>query len=444
MKVTRFPSNPGPAAWDAILPERKSYGALEGNETADWLIIGAGFAGLAAARRLSQLCPGDKVTVLDALRVGEGPAGRNTGFMIDLPHDLASSDYGGALAADRTIIARNRAAIAFAEEMVREWDLPDEGFRKVGKINGAASASGMQHNAAYAAHLSNLGEPSEMLDAAQMREITGSAYYQGGLFTPGTVMLQPALFVRSVAARLRSNRVTLYEQSPVTALDRDGAGWRARTAKGSVSAARVILAVNGHAQSFGQFKRRFVHVYTYGSMTAPLDAEHIRALGGQANWGLTPADPLGSTVRRISGTGGDRIVVRNRFTYEPSMSVSPAKLRRIWQTHDASFAARFPQLAGIKMAHRWGGHLCLSLNNVTAFGEVEEGLFAACCQNGLGTVQGTLGGMCAAELAAGQPSVIARELMGQAAPRKLPPEPFATLGARARLVWGERKAGAEL
>ena len=399
MKVTRFPSNPGPAAWDAILPARDGFGALSAHETADWLVIGAGFAGLAAAHRLSQLCAGDKITVLDALRVGDGPAGRNTGFMIDLPHDLASSDYGGNVDADRATIARNRAAISFASDMVREWDLPDEALRKSGKINGAASIKGMHHNTDYAAHLDALGEPSEMLDAQQMQDVTGSHYYQGGLFTPGTVVLQPALFVRSVAQRLRSNRVNIYEKSAVRSLDRINGIWHARTDKGVVTAPKVILAVNGHAQSFGQFTRRLVHVYTYGSMTKAMDGDTIKRLGGQPNWGLTPADPLGSTVRRISG---------------------------------------------VEMEHRWGGHLCLSLNNVPAFGEVEEGLFSACCQNGLGTVQGTLGGMMAAELATGHTSDMLRDMLALDPPKRLPPDPFATLGARARLMWGEKKAGADL
>jgi glycine/D-amino acid oxidase-like deaminating enzyme len=441
MKVTRFPSNPGPAAWDAILPARVRFGALEADETTDWLIIGAGFAGLAAARRLSQLCPSDKITVLDALRVGEGPAGRNTGFMIDLPHDLASSDYGGDVNADKSIIARNRAAIAFAQDMVNALGVPPEAFQKVGKINGAASAKGMQHNKEYAAHLQQLGEPSQQLDAQQMQDITGSAYYRGGLFTPGTVMLQPALFVRSVARKLCSNRVKIYEQSKVVALKRSEGLWHAQSEHGSVKAPKVILAVNGHAQSFGHFKKRLVHVFTYGSMTRAFDAENLM---GKANWGLTPADPLGSTVRRISDAKGSRLIVRNRFTYEPKMAVNPSKLKRIWKTHDTSFKARFPELDGLKMEHRWGGHLCLSLNNVPAFGEVDDGLFSACCQNGLGTVQGTLGGMMAAEMAVGYCSDMLAELQALDAPKRLPPEPVATLGARARLAWGERQAGVEL
>ncbi len=441
MKVTGFPSNPGPAAWNAILPTRASFGALEADETSDWLVIGAGFAGLAAARRLSQLCPSDKITVLDALRVGEGPAGRNTGFMIDLPHDLASSDYGGDVSADKSTIARNRAAIAFAQDMVDALGVPRDAFQKVGKINGAASAKGMQHNAEYAAHLTQLGEPSEALDARQMQNITGSTYYHGGLFTPGTVMLQPALFVRSIAQKLRSNRLKIYEQSKVVGLERHNGLWHARCEKGVVKAPKVILAVNGHAQSFGHFKRRLVHVYTYGSMSRAFPAERLT---GKENWGLTPADPLGSTARRISDARGSRLIVRNRFTYEPNMTVNPAKLERVWQTHDASFKARFPELDELEMEHRWGGHLCLSLNNVPAFGEVDESLFSACCQNGLGTVQGTLGGMMAAELATGHGSDMLVQMQTLDAPKRLPPEPIATFGARARLIWGERQAGVEL
>ena len=98
--VRKTPVDPGPAAWNRLLPDSPPPQPLEKQITAEWVVIGAGFAGLSAARRLSQLCPGDRIVVLEASRVAEGPAGRNSGFMIDLPHDLSSSDYGGALEAD--------------------------------------------------------------------------------------------------------------------------------------------------------------------------------------------------------------------------------------------------------------------------------------------------------------------------------------------------------
>ncbi|MEM6728796.1 MAG: FAD-dependent oxidoreductase, partial [Pseudomonadota bacterium] len=218
MQIRRLPRDPGPAAWNKLLDDPAPPTPLEGRATADWLVIGAGFAGLAAAHRLSKHAPGDRIALLDAVRVGDGPAGRNSGFMIDLPHDLTSEDYGGTLEADRAEIADNRSAIAHAAEMAEEYGLSDEAFVRSGKVNGAASPKGAKHNSDYARHLTALGEPHEMLDASAMRDLTGTDYYQGGLFTPGTAMVQPALFVRSIAAGLRSNRIHLHEMSPVTAL----------------------------------------------------------------------------------------------------------------------------------------------------------------------------------------------------------------------------------
>lgn len=443
IKVTRLPKDPGPAAWNCLLPPAPDPTPLDEAITADWLVIGGGFTGLAAARRLSQLCNSDRIVLLDACRIAEGPAGRNSGFMIDLPHNLASDDYGGALDADRAQTRLNRAAIAFAAEAAEDYAMPPEAFQVVGKINAAATAKGLKHNQDYGRHLAHLGEEHHLLDAADMRELSGSDYYQGGLFTPGTAMLQPALFVRSLAAGIAPH-VAVHENTPVTTLSREDGAWRAITPQGSVLAKRVILAVNGHLESFGFFPRRLMHIFLYGSMTRPLSDDEMRTLGGEATWGFTPADPMGTTLRKINGTGGTRIVVRNRVTFDPQLEIPDARVARMGQSHDKCFAARFPMLPEVTMDYRWGGRLCLSRNNVSAFGELEPGLYSACCQNGLGAARGTLSGMLAAELAAGQPSDLTDLLLNEDAPSKLPPEPLASLGASAVMRWGEFKAGAEL
>lgn len=447
MQVTRLPRDPGPAGWNRLLPDAEPPTPLEGKVTADWLVIGAGFAGLAAAHRLSKRAPEDRIVVLDAVRVGDGPAGRNSGFMIDLPHDLTSDNYGGALDADLAQTEDNRRGIAHAREMAQEYGLGEEAFVESGKINGAATDKGMAHNTTFARHLEALSEPYEMYDAAQMRDITGTDYYQGGLFTPGTAMIQPAMFVRGIAAGLRSNRVSIHEMSPVTTLTRDGArigNWIATTPKGQVTAPRVIMAVNGHLNSFGYLPGRLMHVFTYASMTRALSPDEMARLGGQSLWGLTPADPMGTTVRRISGVGGDRIIIRNRFTFDPSLEVSAARIDRVARDHDRAFAARFPMLAGVSMDYRWGGRLCLSRNNVQVIGELDDGLYSACCQNGLGTAKGTLAGGLAAELALGETSLALDRALKADLPRRLPPEPFARVGANIILKVQERRAGREL
>lgn len=442
VRVTRLPVDPGTSGWEAILPARRHGPELDTSITADWIIVGAGFAGLAAARRLSQARPEDQIVILEAKTVGSGPAGRNSGFMIDLPHDLSSEDYGGAVDADRAQTADNRAAIDFAADMAADFGLGSEAFSRSGKINAAATEKGHRHNLEYAAHLKAMGEGHTLLDAAEMQALTGTSYYVSGLKTDGTAMIQPALYMRGLAQGLVSNRVRLFENTPVLGLSKSGT-WSAETPKGKVRAPRVILAVNGHVQSFGAYQSRLVHVHTYASMTRALNAEEVARLGGESMWGLTPADPLGTTVRRISGTGGDRLIVRNRFTYDPSLEANPNAMDAIAKDHDAAFAARFPMLSNVEMAYRWGGRLCLSRNGAQAIAELEDGLFSACCQNGLGTVRGTLAGMLASDLAMDTSSDMLTRALGQT-PNRLPPGPIATIGARARIKWGEWRAGREL
>jgi len=444
MKVTQLPVDPGPAAWDAILPTGQIYPTLEGKQTADWLIIGAGFAGLAAARRLRQIHPTDRIVLIEARRIAEGPVGRNSGFMIDLPHNLVSDDYAGALEKDRTEAAQNRAAINFALDAASEYEFSAETIVQSGKTNAAATDKGTKHNYDYAAHLKAMGEDHELLDAMQMRELSGTTYYQSGLYTPGTAMLQPALFAREMASGLASQNVDVIENSPVTSLRRNGATWIADTPSGSIETPKVILTVNGHLESFGFFKRRLMHIFLFGSMTRALSDDEIKQLGGAPVWGFTPADPMGTTVRKIAGNSGTRLIIRNRVAWAPSRFINDETVAEMGKTHDRSFLARFPMLKNVEMEHRWGGLLCLSRNGTSAFGEVEPGLFAAGCQNGLGAARGTYSGMMVADLAGENLSEALTEFKNQALPSHLPPSPFANLGAKAVMRWGEFKAGREL
>ena len=443
IEVKKLPIDPGPAAWNDLLVKPEPALVLNEKINSDWLVIGAGFAGLAAARRLSQLCPTDRITILEASRVAEGPAGRNSGFMIDLPHDLTSADYGGALDQDIKLTDDNRHAIQFAADMANDFEMEADVFNQSGKINGAATAKGDKHNREYAAHLKAMGEDYQMLDATDMKAVTGTTYYQSGLFTAGTAMIQPAAFVRGISKGLKSSLIQIYENSPVKSLTRNS-NWIANTPNGSVTAPKVILAVNGHLNSFGFLPNHLMHVFTYASMTRALSSQESRQLGGQSIWGITPADPMGTTIRRIRSSEGNRIVVRNRFTYDPSMEIPHERIKAVARDHDRAFQARFPMLAKVSMQYRWGGRLCLSRNNVSVVKELEDGLYSACCQNGLGTTRGTLSGLLAAELATGTNSARLDRALAAPNPTKLLPQFLSKPGAAAFFKWQEMKAGAEL
>ncbi|WP_171126209.1 MULTISPECIES: FAD-binding oxidoreductase [unclassified Ruegeria] len=435
-----LPLHRGPAAWSVLLGAQPSARELKAEINADFTIIGAGFAGLSAARRLTQLQPSAKIVVLEAGRVAEGAAGRNSGFMIDLPHDLASDDYAGA-GDDRAMIALNRRAIAFAREAVEQYRIDPNYFDAAGKVNGAASAAGHVHNKSYAQHLASLGETSEMLDPQQMYELTGSRHYRSGLFTPGTVMLQPAGYVRGLAAGLVGDGVAVFENSAVTGFQKQGGAWQVRTARGAVSTGAVILTVNGHLESFGIETDRLMQLFLFAAMTPELNVDQMALIGGQPRWGVTPSDPMGTTMRRIdTGQGGNRIITRTCAALRPGMAATPRDLERASRVMQRKFDQRFPQLAGLPMQYQWAGHLCLSLNGVSVARQIEPGVFSGCVQNGLGTARGTLTGIAASERACGYNSDITRHFETEHPPKLLPPQPFRELGANAVLRWKEWRA----
>ena len=96
-----------------------------------------------------------------------------------------------------------------------EYEMPSETIQFVGKTNAAATKKGVNFNTEYAQHLDKTSESYKILDAQAMEDLTGINYYINGLWTPGTAMLQPALYIQKLADGISNNsNVTIYENSP--------------------------------------------------------------------------------------------------------------------------------------------------------------------------------------------------------------------------------------
>ena len=70
-------------SWINDLDRRSNIKKLDKNKSCDWLIVGAGYTGLSAARKLSELHPNQKIIVVDAQLAGDGASGRNSGYLVD-------------------------------------------------------------------------------------------------------------------------------------------------------------------------------------------------------------------------------------------------------------------------------------------------------------------------------------------------------------------------
>ena len=141
-----------------------------------------------------------------------------------------------------------------------------------------------------------------------MQERTGSPHYTSGLFAPGTVMIQPAAYIRGRVGNL-AGQISVFENSPATGFERETGQRLAgqHRPRAGISTGRVILANNGHLESFGFYQRRLMHICLYASITERLTPEQINALGGTPRWSVTPARsrwaPRSGASRAVTAIG---------------------------------------------------------------------------------------------------------------------------------------------
>ena len=434
MRTRKLPNNDHSCGWIALLPALAPARRLAGEQRADCVVVGAGFTGLAVARRLATHRPNWRIAMLEAERVGFGASGRNSGFIVDVGHYEPRAGIEG----NRRLVRLGRAGLEQLRGLVRAHAI-DCAWTERGRLHGAVGDVGMRLLDEFYNGLDTMAEPYAALDAAAVAAVTGTPYYRAAARTPGAVMVQPAALVRGLAAALPAN-VDLFEESPVLGIQRDRK-FRLETREGAVLADRLFLAANGFTATLGFLRRRVFPMFTFASLTRPLTAEEQAALGGEPEWGLVPEERMGTTVRR---TRDQRILIRNTVYYAASLAVSDADRCTVRETHRRAFRARFPMLAHVDIDYTWGGVMGMSANGAHAFGRLDDGLYAAAGCNGVGVALGTISGTLLADLAVGVQSELLADMQALPRPSWIPPQPVLGIGVRATLARLAARASEEL
>ena len=429
MKINRLPKDDDCNGWSAIIAPREPKPALVSDVAADWIVLGAGYAGLSAARRLAENCPDQHVVLIEAGAVGENASGRNSGFAIDLPHNVGSSL--DELDGSHRFMRLARAAIEQLERLVSEHSI-DCNWSADGKYHTAVSPRGVSDVLEpFARELEALKEPFEWVEGADLAARLGCSHFRAAIFTSGGALMNPAALTRGLADSLPAN-VTLYENSPVTeALFENGV--HMSTPQGSLRAPKLILAANGFSEQFGFFPGRFMHLAAHASLSRVLTEAERATYGVAAPWGLTPANAFAGITMRY--TNDHRILIRQGIEYCPTQRISQAARSATRRRHQRLFAARFPSLANVELEHTWTGFVCLSRNSAPGFGQLAPNVWSAVCQNAVGVTKGTFGGMLAADLACNRDNPLIADMQSLGEPEPLPPQPFLDIGVRARFAW---------
>ncbi|MEM1300826.1 MAG: FAD-binding oxidoreductase [Pseudomonadota bacterium] len=430
MKIEVKPDNDNTCGWYNVLPPRTPHAALEEDINADWLVIGGGYAGLAAARRLAENCPDEKIVLVDAGVCGENASGRNSGFAIDTPHTTTSDE--GELRKAAAYMRLSRAAIAYHKEQIDAHGIECD-WHQVGKYQTTVTDRGRDDMLVpFAQVMDELGEEYRWCDAAELARVLGTAHYKHAIYTPGNVLLNPAALTRGLADTLPGN-VTVHENTPVASIDyRNGVQITTSTG-GSVRAPRMILAANGFSDQFGFMQNKFVHFETHASLSRPLTDEEMEIYGVTEPWGVTPINAAGGITQRF--TPDRRLLIRNQMAINSRRSVGKARQDEVARIHKQKFDWYFPNLPDVTMEYTWAGFICLSRNGAPAWGQIASNVWLAACQNAVGVTKGTISGLLAADLACGRDNELIPDMESLGAPVDLPPRWMTEIGARVRLGW---------
>ncbi len=428
--ISDLPKNDEGCGWIKQLPPRRAQPALSGKQHADWVVLGAGFTGLAAARQLALLHPQARIVVLEAERAGEGSSARNSGFLVD------STLNEGHYSAAGLEIYRRKYQIKCAGVLAVRRLVDDLGINcdleAKGKIHCTAVKSHEKKILNFSRLLAEMDLNHNILEGKELRQRLGSSYYRLGLWTEGGVMLQPAKLARGMFEKL-PQQVELFENSPVINWSKlsNSDGYQLSTPEGQLSCGKLIVAVNGFMTNCGVKPNRSFSLTLTASMTRRLTSEEDEVIGRPESWGVLSAQSMGATVRL---TKDRRILMRNTAEIWPEQNMSGPDLELRKAKHLIGIKRRFPQLGDDIIESTWSGTICLSGNNANVFAELDNGMFAAGCYNASGIGLGVLFGTEIANLASKKMTSEIRMIQTNSDPMLLPPQPFLRWGVGLRLL----------
>lgn len=408
--------------WAELLPARIPKPAYLRNRRIPWAVIGAGVTGLAAARRLALLNPGDEIALLDARMVSQGASGRNSGFAVAVSHFSGGFKIKEINEYQR-INRINQAGLSFLREQVKDFQLSCQ-WREQGFYHTAADENANKENQHFLTYLQALDIPHTSLKREELNHQLGTSHYLKGVQVHQGALLQPAALVQGLADHLPEN-TTLFEQSPVRRIDGSGP-FQLRLDGGDLEVDRVIIATNFEAPTLGFLGSRLASSTLSGSFTRKLTDEELNSLGDVSDWGILSLHSGGATVRlTIDG----RISIRNTAEFNHGRLLTDNELRLRQQIHRQAFDTRFPQLAKVPFEFGWSGVEAISRNGTNFFGQQKPGIFLAGGYNGSGVSRGTAFGTALAELACGGTGQLISDCLASPAATWIPPRPFLDIGA---------------
>jgi len=333
----------------------------EAEHAADFVVIGAGISGASAAYWLTE--HGQDVVVVDAGGVASGASGRSGGMLLlgtADPYSRVVDLFGRERAAEIwSFTHENRALL-----LERVIDGAERELRAV--RGGTASASVSEHEQRELERSGELlagdGFPMELLDRSAIREALRTEAFFGGLRDPAGLTVDPSRLTERVLGLALARGARVFPHHEVFRIEDEGDEVLVVTTRARFRAQMVLLCANA-----------------YSPLVHPHFAERVYPTRGQ----MLATEPL---PRRITPWG-----VYADFGYEYFWQLPSGELvAGGWRQHHADaekgysdettaevqdglfgfLVSVFPELASVRVTHRWTGVMGFSGDGLPFVGEL--------------------------------------------------------------------------
>jgi gamma-glutamylputrescine oxidase len=347
----------------------------------DVCVVGGGLAGLATALGLRER--GVDVVLLEARQVGWGASGRNGGIVgsgYSLPPERLVARVG--LQHARELYRLTQGAVALVRQRIAHYRMDCGPI-----VDGGLNVSWFDDRQAVLRTRDflarNFDEPRQFWPRDKVRELLHTPRYYDALFSERRFQFHPLNYSRAMARAAELKGASLYEQSPVRALDVEGAHKIVRTDGGQVRASQVVVACGGYIDGLQRrLSAAIVPVATYMIATEPLGEDRLRG-AIEVPYAISDNRFSSDYYRALANT---RILWGGRISARRS---EPARLARFML---ADLLKVYPQLEGVRVASAWYGLMSYAVHKMPQIGQLSPGFWYAMGFGGSGMGTTTVAG----------------------------------------------------
>jgi glycine/D-amino acid oxidase-like deaminating enzyme len=360
--------------WHATMPALPDRTDKPLPDSADVVVIGGGYTGLAAARALAD--QGTSVIVLESRTLGWGASTRNGGIAHPGykwgPASLLKR-HGRELAT--RLYTDSVEATEFLGQTIREAGIDAE-LRFNGYMELASARSHADEFDDEALIRTEWGTPARVVPRDRLTEEVGTASYHGGLAIDTGGVLHPGKWFAGLVGLAERAGADLHEATRARSIRRQADGrFVVETERGAILARDVLVATNGYTDGAAPaLRRRIIPIGSYIIATEPLPEDLARE--------LSPTGRAYFDTRNFLSywhvSADRRLLFGGRVSFLPTTVDRTARLlyKRMLHVH--------PQVAGYRIEYSWGGKIGMTFDRMPHIGRSGGVMYAmGCCGSGV-------------------------------------------------------------